>query len=116
MDKPLRLAVDFDSVIHDPFNVPKGYKLGQPVEGAVKALQGLKRQGAIIVIHSVWAATEKQCEAISKWCRYFDVPYDFITNQKPDCDFYIDDRAIHHTSWQNTLQEITKRLQLRNGE
>lgn len=108
-DTPLRLAVDFDFVIHDPNNVPKGYKLGQPIKGAVQALQGLKRDGAIIVIHSVWADTEAHCEAISKWMRYFNIPYDFITNTKPNCDFYVDDKAVHHTTWENTLKEIKER-------
>lgn len=108
-DVPLRLAIDFDNTIHDPNNVPKGYKLGQPIKGVQEALQGLKKDGAIIVVHSIWADTETHCEAISKWMRYFHIPYDFITNIKPDCDFYIDDRAIHHTTWGNTLAEIEKR-------
>lgn len=111
MDTPLRLACDFDGVLHDPNNVPKGYKLGQPIKGAQEALKGLKEQGAIIVIHSVWADTEQKCEAISKWCRFFHIPYDFITNQKPVCDFYIDDHGLHFESWEQTLAEIKSRHQ-----
>jgi hypothetical protein len=106
---PLRLAVDFDGVCHDPSNVPKGYKLGQPVKGAQEALQGLKKDGAIIVIHSVWADTDERQHAISEWLRYFHIPYDFITNIKPNVDFYIDDKSIHHTTWSNTLAEIERR-------
>ena len=107
---PLRLAIGFDGVLHDPNNVLEGYKLGQPIEGAVGAVQKLKNEGAIIVIHSVWANTEQRKLAMSKWLRFFSIPYDFISHEKPDVDFYIDDKAIHHTTWQNTLQEITRRV------
>ena len=107
-DTPLRLAVDFDDTIMDTQNVPKGYKLGQPVEGAPEALQGLKKEGAIIVIHSVWADTEQKCEAMAKWCQYFHVPYDFITSQKPDADCYLDNRGIRFTSWSQALKDIKR--------
>jgi hypothetical protein len=103
---PLRLAVDFDGVCHDPTNKLPGYKLGQPIKGAQEALQGLKKEGAIIVIHSVWADTEQKCEAISKWCRFFDIPYDFITNQKPVADAYIDNLAIRFYNWNQTIKDI----------
>lgn len=108
-DTPLRLAVDFDSVIHDPANKLPGYKLGVPISGAVEALQGLKKEGAIIVIHSVWGNTEKKCQTIAEWCRYFKVPYDFITNEKVVADFYIDNHGLFFQSWPQTLAEIKER-------
>lgn len=110
-DKPLTLAVDFDDVIHDTKNVKPGYKLGVPIDGAVESMQALKAQGAIIAIHSVWADTEQRCEAISKWCRYFKVPYDFITNQKPVAEFYLDDHGLRFESWDQALADI-KRLRV----
>jgi hypothetical protein len=105
---PLRLAVDFDGVCHDPKNVKPGYKLGQPIAGAKEALTKLREDGAIIVIHSVWADTHQQCEAISKWCRYFDIPYDFVTNIKPDCDIYIDNKGYRFENWSDTLDYVRK--------
>jgi len=103
---PLRLAVDFDGVCHDPFNKKQGYKLGQPILGAQEALTQLRRDGAIIVIHSVWADTQQRCQAMSEWCRYFNIPYDFITNQKPEADCYIDDKGYHFTDWSSTLDYL----------
>lgn len=105
---PLRLAIDLDGVIHDTKNKLPGYKLGQPMEGAKEALQGLKKDGAIIVIHTVWGDTEAKCQAISKWLRYFDIPYDFITNQKPVADAYLDNNGIRFTSWPQALEDIKK--------
>lgn len=108
MDKPLLLAVDFDGVIHNPNDVKPGYKLGQPIHGAAIALNQYKKDGAIITIYSVWADTEQKCEAMSKWCRYFGIPYDFITNKKPVADFYIDNNGIRFESWAQTTQDIAR--------
>lgn len=110
MDKPLRLALDFDGVVHDPTQIKKGYKLGVPVEGAFEALWQLHNEGAIIVIHSIWANTDQKRQAMSEWLRYFKMPYDFITNEKPDCDFYIDDKSLRFISWSKTLEEIKQRV------
>ena len=105
-DTPLRVAVDFDGVIHDPNDILPGYKLGQPIKDANMAMNELKKQGAIIVIHSVWANTDQKREAMSKWCRHFDIPYDFITNEKPMADFYIDDKAVRFENWRDTLEFV----------
>jgi hypothetical protein len=110
METPLRLAIDLDDVIHDPHNVKPGYKMGVPIDGAFEALWKLKNDGAIIVIHSVWADTEVKCRAISEWMNYFKLPYDFITNKKPVADFYIDDKALKFENWKQTLEEIKERI------
>jgi hypothetical protein len=82
--------------------------MGQPVPGAPAAMKQLHEQGAILVIHSLWATTEKRCQAIAEWCRYFGIPYDFITSQKPDVDAYIDNKAIRFTHWHQALQDIER--------
>lgn len=107
-ESPLTLAVDMDGVLHDVNNKKPGYKLGVPIPGAVEAMKRLKNQGAIITVHSVWADTEQRCQAISKWCRYFDIPYDFITNRKPLARFYIDNNALRFESWDQTLADIDR--------
>jgi len=111
MDAPLRLAVDLDDVIHDPNNVKPGYKMGVPIDGAFEALWELKRSGAIIVIHSVWAGTEQKRKAIADWLNYFKMPYDFITNIKPDCDVYIDNKGYRFENWKDTLEFISSNPQ-----
>ena len=100
----MKLAVDFDSVIHDPYNVRKGYKMGQPVAGAGEAIRQLKRQGHTIVIFPVWADTEKKRQAIVGWLTYFNVPFDDITSTKPDADVYVDDRGYRFVSWEETVR------------
>lgn len=104
--KPLVIAVDFDGVIHNPNDRLPGYKLGQPMSGANKALYQLKRDGAVIVILTVWADTQPKRDAISKWCRHFDIPYDVITNVKGNADIYIDDKGYRFENWNDTLKFI----------
>lgn len=109
----LRIAVDFDDVIHDPKKVLKGYKMGVPVEGALEALKQLHMEGNIVIIHSVWADTDKKREAMSAWCRYFGVPYDFITNIKPVADLYLDNKAYRFRTWPDAM-EFIRRLSQEN--
>ena len=104
---PLRIAVDFDGVLHDPLNVKPGYKMGIPIKGAVESLNKLKAEGAIIVIHTVWGDTDQKRLAISQWCRYFNIPYDFITNVKPKASVYIDNNGYRFQNWEDTLNFIS---------
>lgn len=108
MDRPLVLAIDFDDTLHDTQNKQKGYKLGIPVKGAVESMKRLKNEGAILIIFSVWADTDQKREAMSKWLRYFEIPYDAITNVKGNADAYIDNKAIRFTDWGRTLEDIAR--------
>lgn len=92
------LAIDYDGVIHDHKNPPSGRKLGPPIVGAKEALIGFKKQGHKIIIHTVWGTPEGK-PTIAKWFEYFQIPYDQITNIKPNADLYIDDKAVHFTTW-----------------
>lgn len=46
------------------------------------------------------------------WLKQHEIPFDDIIFTKPPACFLIDDRAIHHTSWANTLSEINRRMHL----
>jgi hypothetical protein len=98
------LAIDFDGTIHNPKDRDPGYKMGKPIPGAVEALQQLHNEGHRIVVHSVWASSG--IGPMAGWLRYFNVPYDDITSQKPLADFYIDDRAIRFVDWPGTLEAL----------
>ena len=56
----------------------------------------------------MWADTDQKRIAMAEWCQYFKIPYDFITNEKPDCMVYLDDRAIRFTSWEQALKDIER--------
>ena len=95
------LAIDFDGVIHDHKNPIKGRRMGAPIEGAKEALADLTHQGHKIIVHTVWG-NEKGRQTIADWMKYYEIPYHDITNEKPQADVYLDDKAMHFTSWKET--------------
>lgn len=99
------LAIDFDGVLHNPYKVQPGYKMGIAVAGAVEAMQELAKENKLI-IHTIWGDTPQRIEAVADWLDYFKIPYSNITNIKPVADFYIDDHAIRFESWEQTLKDI----------
>jgi hypothetical protein len=96
------LAIDFDNVLHNPYDVEPGYKLGKPVKGAVEAMQQLAKSNTLI-IHTIWATDPQRIKAIQNWLDYFKIPYDQVTAQKPDATWYVDDKALHFDNWENVL-------------
>lgn len=106
--KPLRIAIDFDDTIHNPHDRLKGYKMGQPIKGAVEAIRQLRTMGHHIIIFPTWADTELKRQAIIDWLTYFGIQFDDVTSTKPEADVYLDDRGVHFTDWESAMRDITK--------
>ena len=102
----MRIAVDFDGTIHDPFNKLPKYKMGQPMPGAAQTISDLQKLGHEIIIFPTWADNQQRRKAIVDWLTYFSVPFDDITSVKPDADIYLDNRALHFTNWEQALKDI----------
>lgn len=100
------LAIDFDGVLHDYKNPVEGKKMGEPLAGAVAALDELYDRRYKLIIHTVKATTDSGKQAVEDWLDYYGFEYHDITAIKPRADHYIDDRAIHHTSWPETLDTL----------
>ncbi len=92
------LALDFDGVIASAVRKP-GHRMPEPAEGAIEGMRWLKGQGHTLIVHTVRGDRPKHVE---DWLHHFGIPYDRVTNLKPDADCYIDDNALHFTRW-NTL-------------
>lgn len=101
------LAIDFDQVIHDKLHPVPGRRMGKPFPTAKTSLEHLKHHGDIIIVHTTMANTAGGKKAVADWLNYYEIPYDSIEG-KPTADFYIDDKAIKHTDWRTTLDEIRK--------
>ncbi len=99
------LAIDFDGVLHDYKNPLPGRRMGAPLPGAKEAMDTLRRQGYSLVIFSVWG---DKPQGIADWCAFYAVPYDSITNIKPNADVYLDDKAIRFTDWTDALSLIQR--------
>ncbi|MCK9593662.1 MAG: hypothetical protein M0Q91_16795 [Methanoregula sp.] len=109
------IAVDFDRVLFEHESWQGHENVGQPIPGAKEALLELRKMGFRIMI---WT-TRDQVTIIQAALLRHDIPFDYINNNpnqppeinpsKPVADYYIDDRALHFTSWEKALEEVKHR-------
>lgn len=102
------LAIDFDEVIHAKSMPVPGRRMGEPLPGTKAALEHFKRKGDTIIVFTVMATDIKGRIAVQQWLDYYDVPYDEVTAIKPNADLFIDDKAIRHINWDDTLRQINE--------
>lgn len=115
------IAVDFDGVIH---RYSKGWCDGTvydvPMLLAHESLAQLVKLGYRVVIFTTRLNPEipnqdfnLQKSAVISWLDansfQLNVHYHDITAQKPIAKVYVDDRALHFTSWEEALKIITKK-------
>lgn len=106
MKRNLILGIDFDGVIHDYKHPITGRRMGKPIFGTEEALNKLKRKRCKIIVFTVWGGTESGKKTISDYMDYYNLPFDEITNIKPQVDYYIDDKAIKFTNWNEALEQL----------
>lgn len=99
------IAIDFDGVIHDFKNPVEGRRMGATIEGTKEALRYFKQRGYEIIVFTVWG-DEKGQKTISDFMNYYELPFNRITNIKPQAEYYIDDKAIKFTNWEEVLKQI----------
>lgn len=96
-------AIDFDGVLHDHKHPIEGMKMGAPIEGSEEAMRKLKRKGYELVILSTRGGSPQH---ISDWMQYYHIPFDEITDKKINASFYLDDKGIRFTNWNQALEDI----------
>jgi len=79
--------------------------MGPPMKGAKEAMEVLAAASHTLIIHTIW--TPDRHHVIRDWMLYYGIPFDYITNVKPEADCYIDDRALHFENWQQVLGELS---------
>ena len=100
------IAIDFDGVIHNRERPVKGKRLGEPMAGAKETIERLRyERSATIIVHSVWAKGSG-VKAIADWMDFYEIPYHKITNEKPNADIYLDDRAVRFVTWSRFAEEF----------
>lgn len=100
--------VDFDGVIH---RYSRGWDDGacydDPVPGAFYALESIENAGYEVVIFSTRNAGDI-AQWLHRW-QYSGAGRVRITNVKEPAVAYIDDRAIHFTSWSQAIDDLMRR-------
>ena len=106
-----RIAVDIDGVIASTLKngvYPRDYHKKEPLPYAIEALKQLRERN-----HSIYLFTaryEEDREVTEAWLRVngFSGLYDELIMDKPKYDILIDDRALRHTDWQDTLYKVNE--------
>lgn len=115
MSSKLTLAIDFDQVVHDKLHPVEGKRMGLPFADARAAMIKLYRQKHKLIIHTTMANSDGGKQAVADWLKFYKIPYDSI-EPKIAADLYIDDKAIRHTDWTGTMQELIPHMRLSRHE
>jgi hypothetical protein len=116
--KPM-ILVDFDHVItRKCLACEDGLKNDGVQEGAKESLIALAQEFRIIIFtgnpnykFASGCGFGRSYEEIRAFLIKNEIPFDDIAQVKPPACFIIDDRAIHHTSWRNTMKQIARRME-----
>lgn len=99
------IALDYDRVLHNIDSPLPGRKMGAPIDGALEATRIPSSAHKLIVCTA--RNLEPGHNHVQKWLEYYgfgDMP---VTNRKPVADCYLDDRAVHFSSWESALINIS---------
>ena len=120
MGKKIRIAVDFDGVIH---RYSKGWHDGTiydvPEDDCQEKMQELVDANCYIIIFSTRAYDRiikgeeqpHQREEMHEYLQTHGIPYDEISEEpKPIAKVYLDDRAVRFKNWKDAVAEITRVL------
>jgi hypothetical protein len=104
------IAIDFDDTLMNTQNVQSGYRMGRPISGAILATQRLMTEGNQIVIFTARDVQKPSVyKSVEDWLKYFQIPFNGITNiKRPEFDIIIDNRALHFNSWPQVISDIKK--------
>ena len=110
-----QLAIDFDGVIHKSSkSFHDGTIYDDPVDGVGEALKQLSKDYTLI-IYTCKANPDRPLvngktgiELIWEWLdKYgFDEYIEDITYTKPNAKYYIDDKAVRFTNWNQVIGEL----------
>jgi len=100
-----KLMIDFDNTISNNHKV-EWPEIGEPMEGVKEALEQLKKDGWEIVVYSCRANEDGGLDQIKDFLDKHIIPYDEIVLGKPHAEFYIDDKNIVFTNWNDVLEQV----------
>ena len=110
-----QLAIDFDGVIHKSSkSFHDGTIYDSPVDGVEEALKRLSKD-YILIIYTCKANPKRPLvngktgiELIWEWLEKYNLDkyIDDVTYIKPNAKYYIDDKAIKFTSWNQVIGEV----------
>ena len=114
LDRPI-LGVDFHHTIStrcgacEPMDL-RALAGGPPQKGVGEALKLLSQFFEIEIFTGYGKGFNKNAESnLKDYLTEHNIYFDKINTTKPSFMFQVDDRAIHHINWQDTIMEVCVR-------
>lgn len=80
---------------------------GIPLPGAKEAIKELRNSGYLVLIHSTRCGFEGGLPAIVTWLGVHNIVVDGVCLNKPNADYYIDDKGItFNGDWSATVRRL----------
>jgi capsule biosynthesis phosphatase len=114
--KNYKFCIDLDGTICFTRKEGQSYSDVEPIPGAIPFLKNLKSQGHYIIIHtarnmvtyqdSLGKIIANQAPVVIEWLKKYEIPYDELLFGKPYADYYIDDKSVEFTDWEEVRKKI----------
>lgn len=98
------LGIDFDGTLCNKQPYGDGTIYETPTPHAREVMDKLYKEYKIVIFTTRLSPKfggdiSKKYQEIADWLKLHQIPYDELTNNKPEAMAYIDDRAIRFTNW-----------------
>ncbi|MBL7813064.1 MAG: HAD hydrolase family protein [Bacteroidetes bacterium] len=101
----MQIIIDIDGTIcteERQFSRP----MATPLPGAIQSINKLYSEGHTIILYT--ARTWAEWEITRHWLQTHGVQYHQLFMGKPVGDVWIDDRAIAHNNWEETMDVLSR--------
>ncbi|MDX2301300.1 MAG: hypothetical protein NW226_00815 [Microscillaceae bacterium] len=95
------IALDIDGTV---CTIEADYSQCKLMEGCLEGILKFKEAGYLIYLHT--GRHINHFETTTRWLKEHKVPYDHIVFGKPVAKYYIDDRGIRFSSWEQLFKDI----------
>ena len=116
--RQFRYCFDLDGTICTNKEVGQTYEDVVPMEGAVETLKKLREDGHYIIImtarnmqthnNNLGKVIANQAPIVIDWLKKYDIPYDELLFGKPHADYFIDDKGVQYTNWDDLNKNLFK--------
>ena len=112
----MKICVDLDGTICTTKLPEQSYQDVVPLENAIETLEFLKERGYYIIIftarnmrtcnNNLGRVIANQAKLVVDWLEKYCVPYDELLFGKPHVDYFIDDKGIKFTNWNDVKETL----------
>jgi len=122
----MKICVDLDGTIARNKTEDQSYEEVEPLPLASASLNNLKSKGVYIIIYTarnmgtcdnnLGRVIARQAGLVTEWLEKHDIPYDELLFGKPNVDYFIDDKGLTFTNWNNIESILNKKITKKNND